>query len=88
MQTARSGAAAADDLPGAHPDADLVLADVVGLAARVADGHRTVVGEGHGVVQHLVQFLRARRSEHAHPWDAGQHRQVVDAVVAGRRRGR
>ena len=78
---------AADGCPwrgrrGPDADAHLVLAHVSRLATRVADGHRAAVGELHGVGEHLLQLLSARRREHPHPGHPGEQRHVDDAVVA------
>ena len=75
-------------LAGADADADLVLADVAGLAAWVADGDRAAVGEAHRVVEHLLQLLGARRREHAHAGHPGEQRHVVHTVVRSARRDR
>ena len=42
-----------------------------------------VVGELGRVVEHLLQLLPARRGEHTHARHPGEHREVVDAVMAG-----
>src|SRR3954453_2397543 len=46
--------------------ADVELADLTSGTTGVSDHHRTAVGERHRVMQHRVQFLSARGSEHAH----------------------
>ena len=67
---------------GQQTDADLVLADLRGRPVRVADRHRSVIGERQRVVQHDLQLLGARRREHAHARHLRQQRQVVHPVVA------
>ena len=72
---------------GPQPEADLEVADLAGLALRVADGDRPVA-QLEGVVQHLVQLLGRRRRHHRHARHLGEQREVVHAVVRRARRRR
>ena len=82
------GSVGGADPAGPDADADLVLADLAGLAPWVADGDRAAVGERHGVVQHLVQLLGARRRQDPHARARGRASPCRTRRGGWRRRGR
>ena len=74
-------------VPGTNPaggqtPSHLVPAHVGGRRLGPADGHRAV-GDGHRVLEHLLQLLVGGRGQHRHPRHPGQQHHVQHPVVRG-----